>query len=97
MASAFLHCEEIALDDEEAKRIADASRKLADFYQVAPSAESLLWLNFTGALVSVYGPRGVAIFARKKREAAKAKMPVAPAKPTVVDFSAAFAPGGMGG
>lgn len=94
--SAVMHTPEFELDETEAKKLANATDELARFYNVAPSAEVKVWMNFVGAAGAVYAPRFVAIAARKKRDKAEALKPK-PA-PTVVrpDFGSAFPPGGHG-
>lgn len=77
---------ELELDEEEARKVAVACDELARFYDVAPSAEVKLWLNFAGTMGAVYAPRIIAISIRRKRERSA---PPAP-KPTVVPFSAGF-------
>lgn len=94
--SAVMHTPEFELDETEAKKLANATDELARFYNVAPSAEVKVWMNFVGAAGAVYAPRFVAIAARKKRERAEAAKPKP--SPTVVrpDFGSVFPPGGNG-
>lgn len=93
MAAAFAHCPEIELDENEARKIAKASRELMGFYQVELSPEKVVWMNFAGAMIGVYGPRVVAVAARKKNEKAARKPPPSqPPNTSSVATDAAFPP-----
>lgn len=64
------HCPELELDEDEARKVTVALDRLAGHYNVVPSETAKVWINFAGAIGSVYGPRAIAIKKRLDREAA---------------------------
>lgn len=78
------------LDEIEARKLASACDELASYYNIAPSEEVRVWLNFAGAAGSIYAPRFVAIAANKKRAKEKAKAESNVVRPP---FKAAFPSG----
>lgn len=71
-------CPELELDDEEAQKVTKALDELAAFYNVQPSPQAKVWMNFTGAMSAVYGPRFFAIRARMRKEAENRTKKVVP-------------------
>lgn len=68
-------CPELELDEGEAKKVTMALDKLAAHYDVAPSETAKVWMNFAGAIGSVYGPRAIAIKHRLDAEKGTKKTP----------------------
>lgn len=62
-------CPELELDEGEAKKVTAALDRLAAHYNVQPTETQKVWMNFAGAIGSVYGPRGVAVYKRLQKEA----------------------------
>ena len=82
MLAALAKCPEFELEEEEAKRLAEASMKVMKHYEYTVNPTTLAWcqLGFVG--LQVYGPR-VALIMNKKPEAkpvpvVAATKPVAP-------------------
>lgn len=61
-------CPELELDEDEAKKVTGALDRLAQHYDVQPSESAKVWINFAGAMASVYGPRAIAIKKRLESE-----------------------------
>lgn len=57
---------ELAIDQNEAKQLTDASSELAAYYGVAVSPKTAAWFKFSSALAQVYGSRIVTIVVAKK-------------------------------
>lgn len=66
MAAQFLRVPELVIDKDEAKKLASAVNAVQEFYNVKTSAEVLLWMQVSGALIAVYGPRIGAVILRHK-------------------------------
>lgn len=66
MAAQFLRVPELVIDKDEAKKLATAVNAVQEFYNVKTSAEVLLWMQVSGALIAVYGPRIGAVIVRHK-------------------------------
>lgn len=69
MGAAALKMPELAIDKQEAELLGSAIQAVQDHYNFDVSEEVTLWVNLVTAAVAVYGPRAVAIIARKKKEA----------------------------
>lgn len=65
---------ELELDQEEAKKVTEALDRLSSHYNVAPSETTRVWMNFVGAMGSVYGPRVVSIYTRAKAPKKKSEV-----------------------
>lgn len=63
---------EIALDEDEAQKLANATANVARHYNIAVSQKTLDWTNFATAICGIYGTRLIAI-ANKKRQEANAR------------------------
>lgn len=72
MGAMLLKTPELMIDESEAKLLAEAVNAVQQHYQIEASETAIIWANFAGAIVAVYGPRLVAV-ATKKKEPAKAK------------------------
>lgn len=60
---------ELALAEEEAQRLANASAKVAAHYDGLKVAQKYIDISaLIAAAGSIYGPRVIAIYARKKQE-----------------------------
>lgn len=84
MLAAATKTPELALDEKEARGIAEAATKVAAFYDVAASAKTIAWANLVSALGVVYGPRVIAIGMRRKHERAKRSDKVTPIRDGVM-------------
>ena len=91
MGAALTGIEELELDDEEAKKLADATQELGNIYGHSISPKTMAWTNFAAACGVVYGPRIIAYRERIKQE--KAKNPALPTKPGPVPVANKQAPG----
>jgi hypothetical protein len=68
MGAKLLEVPELELDEEEAKKLADAIRRVAEFYPVALSPKKLAWAEFSFAMAGVYGPRVIAIYKKAPKQ-----------------------------
>lgn len=66
---------ELAIDEQEAAMLAQAAKSVQDFYNFETSAEVMLWINVIGICGAVYGPRVMAVVARKKTQKKKENKP----------------------
>jgi len=62
---------ELMIDPKEAKMLADASAALMSEYGTEIDPRAFAWGNFIAATGAVYGPRVLAIMARKQQERTK--------------------------
>lgn len=78
---------ELALDEQESALLAQAIKNVQDFYEIEASAEVMLWVNTIGICGAIYGPRVVAMYARKKSQRKKeAKInPVEKNQPIIIE------------
>lgn len=77
MLAALTKTQELALDKEEANRLAEGISNVSRHYDIAATQKSMDWANLIMVCGMIYGTRIFAI-----RENRKAKKPV-PASPTV--------------
>lgn len=71
--AAMLHTPEIALDMDEARKLANASANVMRHYNVRTTAKAMDWIQLSITLGVIYGPRAVVFAARRKpREPARA-------------------------
>lgn len=61
---------EFIIDSAEANMLASAINDVQEFYGLEVSPEVTIWVNLVTALGTVYGPRVVTMYARKKKERA---------------------------
>lgn len=89
MLAGITRTPELALDQGEAKTIAEATSKVAELYDVTADPKTIAWSNLIMTLGMVYGTRIVAINMRRKDERKKrAQSNVAPIRPDIRgDFS----------
>lgn len=59
---------ELQLDEDEAKKLADATANVARHYNISVSQKTLDWSNFVTAISSIYGTRLFVIGKRKREE-----------------------------
>lgn len=71
MGAAILHVDELALDAEEAKKLADAIREVAKHYPMGIDPKKIAVANLAIVATGIYGTRAVAIYKR----AGKARQP----------------------
>lgn len=69
MAAAALKTPEFAIEESEAKKIAEASAKVAAHYNVVANPKTVDWCNLAVTLGMVYGTRFMALRARAKAQA----------------------------
>lgn len=72
---------ELALTEEEAKNLADASARVARHYDLKAAPKTLDWINLCIALAGIYGPKAVIIAGGKKEKKAAGAdgiFPIAP-------------------
>jgi len=62
---------ELALDEEESKRLANATAKVMELYNIEVSKKALAWSHFAMTAGSIYAPRVLAIQIRSKTEKQK--------------------------
>lgn len=75
MASTFLKVPELALSDDEAKKLTTAIARVASHYDVSASDKSLAWVNLAMCAGGIYGTRIWAYQLRtKSEEEAKRKL-----------------------
>jgi hypothetical protein len=68
MGAAALKAPELVIDKQEAELLGSAIQAVQEHYNFDVSEEVTLWVNLVSAAIAVYGPRAVAIIARKKKE-----------------------------
>lgn len=68
MLAALVQTPELILSQEEAKHLAVAAAEVQKFYPVRVSAKALAWSHLVMVSASIYGSRGVAIWARMETE-----------------------------
>jgi hypothetical protein len=74
MLAAFLDTEELLLNGEEANNLAKAIERVESLYEKSfISEEASAWIGLTIAAATIYGPRYMAVRARKQREAREKK------------------------
>ena len=78
----ILKTPELAIDNAEAKLLAEAVNAVQQHYQIEASETTILWANLIGAMVAVYGPRAIAIAAKKPEKKEPPKEKAAPAAVT---------------
>lgn len=89
MVSAAIKVPELALDEKEAKQIAEAGAKVATHYNVIASPKTVDWVNFCMVLGMVYGTRLIAVRARLRTEATKKPPARKPSSEVVTPFPGA--------
>jgi hypothetical protein len=74
MLAAFLDTEELLLNGEEANNLAKAIERVEALYEKSfISEEASAWIGLTIAAATIYGPRYMAVRARKQTEAKEKK------------------------
>ena len=68
MLAAAIKEPSLALDPEEAKRLAIAAGNVARHYDLGASQKTLDWMALAVALGSIYGTRAVAIYMNRKEQ-----------------------------
>lgn len=81
MGAVFFKCEEIELTEEESKRLADKIKKVSTFYPMVFDPKKLAIADLATTLVSIYGPRGVAIYKRASKPIEQPKPQLVPPRP----------------
>lgn len=69
---------EAELTEEEARKLADASREVMKHYPLGISDKTLAWVNLTLVAGNVYGPRAVAWGIRRATERRAKVVPIRP-------------------
>lgn len=81
MLAALAKCPEFELEEEEAKRLADASMKVMKHYSYTVNPKTLAWCQLGFAGLQIYGPRVAAIMNKKPGPKPIPAPAPAPAKP----------------
>jgi hypothetical protein len=81
MAAKLLEIEELELDADEAKRLSNALKKVAEFYPVAISPKRLALAELAIAAGTVYGPRAVALYKKPPKKPGPVRVIQPPAPP----------------
>jgi|HubBroStandDraft_5_1064220.scaffolds.fasta_scaffold31237_3 hypothetical protein len=68
MGAKILEIPELELDDEEAKRLSDSLKKVAEFYPVGISPKRMAIAELCMAAGSIYGPRVVTLMKTAKKK-----------------------------
>lgn len=68
MAAKAFDMDALALDPEEANRVALALAKVGEHYHFEASAEALMWTNLAAVLASVYGSRAMMVWHRAQTQ-----------------------------
>lgn len=68
-----LRTQELALSEEEAKQLAEATGAVCAHYQTEVAAKTIDWINFVQCAALIYGSRAIAWKARKTQEASERK------------------------
>lgn len=71
MLAAGFDVEEMALDKEEAKQLAEGIGNVAQHYAVEVNPKVLAWAGLAGVIGAIYGPRFAAIRMKKKAKSKK--------------------------
>ena len=75
MLAAWTHAAELAISEEESKKLAEAIARVQALYDVSVFSETTAaWVNLVFACGTIYGPRIIAIRVRMKKEEALKKM-----------------------
>lgn len=69
---------ELEIDLKESRAIAEATAKLAEFYDLTADPKIIAWANLCMILGTTYGTRIIAINMRKKNERVKRRDKVVP-------------------
>jgi hypothetical protein len=67
--------EEMKLDNDEAKMIAEAMANVQQHYSVVVDPKYLAWMGLIGVCVTIYGPRAALLVMSKKKGNARKEMP----------------------
>lgn len=78
MLAALLDIEELELDEDDAKKLADAVAEVQRQYAVAVDPKKMALINLAGVCGKIYGTSFIAWRARRKKERAKARLEVVP-------------------
>ncbi len=76
--AAITKCPEFEMEQEEAKKLADAAASVASHYDLTIDPKHAAWAKLYGTIGVIYGTRLIAIRARKKMERADKVKPAAP-------------------
>lgn len=71
MLGMALQTPELALDKEEAKMLADSVAAVNSYYNAVVDAKTMAWINLTGTVAAIYGPRLFMLrgkFAKKRQK-----------------------------
>lgn len=71
MGAAFFQTPELVLAPAEAKALADATAAVAAHYDALIDPKTAAWLNLALVAGGIYGTRAMAVWSKKKTEAAR--------------------------
>jgi hypothetical protein len=92
MGAAFFSTPELALDPEEATKLSDAIKNVAQYYPVVFDPKKLAMGNLGIVLLTIYGTRGVALWKKMKQETPSKPKPA----PTPIRSESPKSPGTSG-
>ena len=81
MGAAFLKVPELELDADEAKRLSDSVKQVAEYYPVVFNPKKLAIANLVITLGTIYGTRAVAIYKTAPKRAPATVTPIRPPAP----------------
>jgi len=91
MLATFAKVPELALSEEESKRLAEAIERVAVLYDFDASEKSIAWMNLFMCAGGIYGTRMFAFHMRTKAEA-EAKAQQGKPRPGVFEFAPGYNP-----
>jgi hypothetical protein len=92
MGAAFFSTPELALDPEEATKLSDAIKNVAQYYPVVFDPKKLAMGNLGIVLLTIYGTRGVTLWKKMKQETPSKSKPA----PTPIRSESPKSPGTSG-
>lgn len=79
MAAAFTRVDELALEKDESKMLADAIGEVAKHYPMTIDPKTLAWVNLATCAGMIYGPR-VFLYNKRVSNERKKQAPIDPAQ-----------------
>lgn len=68
MLARLTHVDEMKLDNDEAKMIAEAVANVQQYYHTSLDPKYLAWAGLIGVCVTIYGPRAAMLVISKKKD-----------------------------
>ena len=73
MAALVLKAPQVAINADEAMKLAAALKNLSQFYNITPNPQVMAWLQLVGVATAVYGPRVAVTIAMRKQAMANSR------------------------